>query len=68
MIQKTVDEYLLFVVNQIKKQYFITPSAVVLKSFYVMEVIKPDKMVVRMFDWLLSITEKCIKDYKAIKI
>ena len=42
-----------------------TPSMIVLRSFYVANVEKPDGVTLRMFDFLRAIADDVIKDYKA---
>jgi hypothetical protein len=62
----TIEDFKTFVKKQVDVLYWITPSAVVLKSFYVGDVIKPKEITVTKFVWLRSIAEKVIKDYKSL--
>lgn len=61
----TLEDFKQYVREKVDEHYYITPSMVVLKSFYVGEVEKPKEVTVRMFDWLLSIAEQEIKTYKS---
>ncbi len=67
MEQLTIDDFKKYVRRKIDEHYYITPSMVVSKSFYVGEVEKPKDVTVKMFHWLLSIAEQEIKIYKSQK-
>lgn len=64
-MKATLDQFKEYVRNQVDKQYSISPSMVVLKSFYYMEVEKPSNITTQTFEWLRSIAEQEIKNYKS---
>lgn len=66
-MKATIEDFKKYVREKVDEQYYITPSMVVLKSFYVMEVQKPKEVTIRLFDWLLSIAEKEMQVYKSFK-
>jgi hypothetical protein len=61
----TLENFKQYIREKVDEYYYVTPSMVVLKSFYVIEVEKSKEVTVRMFDWLLSIAEQEIKTYKS---
>lgn len=65
MSKWTIEDFKEFVREQVDKLYWITPSQVVLKSFYFGEVEKPQSVTVKLFFWLRSIAEQEIKTYKS---
>lgn len=66
MKQWTIEEFKQYVRQRIDKQYYDTPSMIVLRSFYVGEVEKPKDVTVKLFYWLRSIAEKEIQIYKQL--
>ena len=65
MEQWTVDDFKKYVKRKVNEHYYITPSMVVLKSFYVGEVEKPKNVTVRMFFCLRAIAEQEMNVYKS---
>lgn len=61
----TIDDFKKYVRKKVDEHYYVTPSMVVLKSFYVGEVEKPKEVTVKMFFWLRSIAEQEMKTYKS---
>lgn len=61
----TIDDFKKYVRKKVDEHYCVTPSMVVLKSFYVGEVEKPKEVTVKMFFWLRSIAEQEMKAYKS---
>lgn len=62
----TIDEFKKYVRDSIDKYYWDTPSAIVLRSFYLMDVEKEVGVTLRSFDYLRAISEKESNIYKAI--
>ena len=60
----SVEDFKEYCHRKVDEFYWVTPSAVVLKSFYISEVEKPDGLTIRMFDFLGSISEKELQVYK----
>lgn len=54
-----------FTREKVDKCYHVSPSAIVLMSFYIGEIDKPKEITIRMFDWLRSIVEQDINIYKS---
>jgi len=54
----SLDDFKKYVIKKVDECYYITPSMIVLKSFYVGDVEKPDSVTVRTFAWLRSIAEQ----------
>ncbi len=63
----TIDDFKEYVRRRIDKDYYDTPSMVVLRSFYLADVEKPKDVTVKLFFWLRAIAEKEIQVYKSIQ-
>jgi len=61
-----IEDFKKYITKCVKEHYWITPSAIVLRSFYVADVEKEPGVTLRMFDYLRGIAEKELKDYKSI--
>jgi len=61
----TVDDFKKYVRRNVDEYYWVTPSQVVLKSFYVGKVEKPKEVTVKLFTWLRSIAEQEMQIYKS---
>ena len=66
IVQKwSVEDFKLYVRKRIDKCYHDTASMIVLRSFHISDVQKPEGVTLRMFDFLRGIAEQEIKNYKA---
>jgi hypothetical protein len=60
----TVEDFKKYVRQRIDKYYWDTPSMIVLRSFYVADVQKPEGVTLTEFTMLRGIAVKEIMDYK----
>ena len=66
IIQKwSVEDFKLYVRKRIDKCYHDSASMIVLRSFHIADVQKPEGVTLRMFDFLRGVAEYEIKVYKA---
>jgi len=61
----SVEDFKLYVRKRIDKCYHDTPSMIVLRSFHIADVQKPEGVTLRSFEFLRGIAEQEIKNYKA---
>lgn len=61
----SVEDFKLYVRKRIDKCYHDSASMIVLRSFYVADVLKPEGVTLRSFDFLRGVAEQEIKVYKS---
>ena len=61
----SVDDFKDYTKKCVTDHHQVSPSAVVLRSFYIAEVEKPKEVTIQQFEYLRSIAAKTIKDFKS---